>query len=314
MAFGVRSRLHRHAFEVRIRAINGSGVACFDYDLDGAVDLYLGQGCSNPPHEVSRQSNAMFRQIDGRFQLTTALANVEDFHYSTGITAGDWNQDGFPDLIVGNLGLNRLFVNQGDGTFRESLIPGNWSSNDYTMSLAVADLTGNGLSDLVAVNYLDDERIFAPIVHDKNGRPLILPGPLHFAPAKDRVWIPLGDGNWKEQTFANMAANGDVSESASTGRGLLITNINDEVTNDVFIANDLRPNHFGNGTRTAIGLTLRCCVGSPTVSPVNQWLVWELPPLTLTAMDGVTCTSLTLKINGLITICRKQQDRSSTQW
>ena len=102
----------------------GGGVTILDYDIDGNPDLYFAQGAADPPDFVGQQSNLLFRNIDGRVADVTNHANAGDWHYTIGCSAGDWNQDGFPDLVTANIGPNQLLINNGDGTFTASALPG----------------------------------------------------------------------------------------------------------------------------------------------------------------------------------------------
>jgi hypothetical protein len=224
--------------EFRIFQAYGAGIACFDYDCDGSVDLYAGQGASEPPHELGERPNRLLRNLGDRFQGVTEVSNSDDRGYACGITAGDWNQDGFPDLVIGNLQQNRLLINQGDGTFRTQAGDQIWNEPRYSTGLAIADVSGDSLPDIIEVNYLDDPRIFEPIQYKPDGTPVVLPGPLHFQPASDRLFVSLGDGSMRGRTL------GSATQSAATGLGLLVTDLDASLGNEIFVANDLMANHL----------------------------------------------------------------------
>ena len=102
----------------------GGGVGVLDFDRDGWPDLFFPQGCAWPPDGNNRNrtdkqhSDRLFRNVLGTAAVdVTALARLEDADYGQGVAVGDWDNDGFPDLYVANLGVNRLYRNQGDGTF-----------------------------------------------------------------------------------------------------------------------------------------------------------------------------------------------------
>ncbi|WP_436714776.1 FG-GAP-like repeat-containing protein [Roseiconus lacunae] len=242
------NRPERIEKEFRLFEALGSGVAALDYDLDGKVDLYLGQAGSDPPHGVSLHSNSLYRNlydqtVDGNqsFIEVSKTAHCEDNQYTHGVTAGDWNQDGMIDLVVGNVGTNRILVNQGDGTFREiddARLPENWNQASVTMAIGIADLTGDGLPDLCEVEYVDDPSVFNEIQYHPSGEPIKLPGPKHFRPANAKVCVHQSDGTVKRQTLGRPEAD------ASTGLGLLITDLDGDRTNEVFVANDQNPNHL----------------------------------------------------------------------
>ncbi|GAA5509245.1 hypothetical protein Rcae01_04744 [Novipirellula caenicola] len=236
----------------------GSGVACLDFDADGLIDLYFGQAACNPPEGTSELPNGLFRNRGAQFENVISASAADDRHYTTGVTAGDWNQDGFPDLALANLGPNRLLVNQGDGTFRVQNVAPMWDEPEYTTSLAIADVSGDHLPDLVAVNYIDDSEIYRPIEYDAKGKPIRLPGPLHFQPGLDRYFETTPVGGFQAKTFGSSA-----SETASSGLGLLVSDIDGDGGIDVFVANDQRANQLWMHRETA--------ATSETTATEQQW-------------------------------------------
>jgi thioredoxin-like negative regulator of GroEL len=229
--------------EFRLFEALGSGVACLDFDLDGNVDLYLGQAGGEPPYGSSAESNRLMRSQDNRFQNVSEPSASEDFGYTHGVTAGDWNQDGFPDLVIGNVGVNRLLINQGDGTFRDASaksgqLPAQWSRVTVTTSVALADVTGDALPDLFETNYVDDPAVFDAIEYGGDGKPVVLPGPKHFSAADARVFVTAPDGRLVLDSL------GEKDAIASTGLGILITDLDNDRQNEVFVANDQNPNHL----------------------------------------------------------------------
>ncbi|WP_372726103.1 FG-GAP-like repeat-containing protein, partial [Novipirellula sp.] len=217
----------------------GGGVACLDFDRDGHVDFYFGQAATTPPAGISAHSNALFRNHDGQFINVITGATADNRGYAVGVTAGDWNQDGFADLMIGNLGRNELLINQGDGSFRPLADDSLAEVSSFTSSVAIADVTGDTLPDIIEINYLDDPRIFDPIQYDADGKPVSLPGPLQFKPAMDRVWVSGGDGTMMPKPLGDQDTDG-----FSTGLALLVTDLDQTPGNDVFVANDLRANQL----------------------------------------------------------------------
>jgi tetratricopeptide (TPR) repeat protein len=218
----------------------GAGVACLDYDLDGKVDFYLGQASANPPDGPGTRPNQLARNLGDQFFDASVAARCDDRGYSCGVTSGDWNQDGFADLVVGNMSRNTLLINQGDGTFREQSGDAVWDDPKFTASLAMGDIDGDHLPDIVEVNYLDDPQIYDPIEREPDGTPL-LPGPQNFQPSVDRIFRSRGDGSMNGQELGGTAA---------TGLGVLLTDIDGKPGNEIFVANDHTPNQLWEQQKT----------------------------------------------------------------
>ena len=215
----------------------GAGIACLDFDRDGNTDLYAAQGGCNPPQADSDHPNMLARNLGDRFSVVTSAAGADDRAYSMGVTSGDWNQDGLSDLVIGNMSRNTLLVNQGDGTFASVDLDGPWQEGVYTSGLAVADLTGDRLPEIIEINYVHDDRIFDPIEY-RDGKPVRLPGPLQFTPAADRVFVAQGDGSLRAVTLPS-------SRHVSTPRpamGLIVGDLDMRPGNEWFVANDQTAN------------------------------------------------------------------------
>lgn len=216
---------------------NGAGLATFDYDLDGRCDLYVVQTGGDPQVNASSNANDFFRQLpDGNVLEIALAAGLDDRGYGQGACVGDLNQDGFPDLLIANIGRNSVYLNQGDGTFR--IQDSEYESGDYrwTSSLALADIDGDHLPDVVEVNYLDD-----PTIYERKclGQSLECT-PQRFRAATDRIFANRGDGS--------LAISQPASELFETlpnyGFGVVVTRFGNSTGNDVFISNDGDLNHF----------------------------------------------------------------------
>ncbi|QDV47038.1 ASPIC and UnbV [Stieleria neptunia] len=225
--------------ELRLFEQFGAGVACIDYDLDGNVDFYLGQASSDPPHGRGTRPNMLSRSLGDRFVDVTASAQCDDRGYTCGITAGDWNQDGFPDLVIANLMGNTLLINRGDGTFVPHAGDSVWDEPLYTTSLAIGDVSGDHLPDLVEVNYVDDASVFDPIKYKADGTPVRLPAPLDFRPSRDRLFLSAGDG-----TMAGQWIDESGQVEPGTGLGVILTDLDGAPGNEILIVNDHLANHL----------------------------------------------------------------------
>jgi hypothetical protein len=115
-------------------------------------------------------------------------------------SAGDFNNDGFCDLYVANIGVNRLYVNQGDGSFRDATAAAGLDRKAWTTSSLLADLSGDGLPDIYDVNYVDGADVFDRICPQQE-KPRIC-SPTFFQPQPDCFYLNLGDGRFAEGTEA----------------------------------------------------------------------------------------------------------------
>ena len=217
----------------------GGGIGVLDYDLDGWPDFYLAQGSGEPPTDQCTRSNVLMRNLKTQFSDTTSLANASDHNYSSGIATGDVNQDGFPDIFIGSLGHNRLLLNNGDGTFTDSTSSLENVENEdrFTASVAIADINGDGLPELFEANYIKMEGGFALPDKRDDGREIIPSPTLHDADF-DRWFVNLGDGSFQSQTISRDVA------APGTGLGVVITDFDGKDGNEIFVGNDVRPNHF----------------------------------------------------------------------
>ena len=215
----------------------GGGIAVLDYDLDGSADLYLGQGSGDPPTDQCTRSNQLFRNTPSQFIDHTVLSNLEDYHYSSGLAAGDLNQDGFPDLFLGSLGHNRVLINNGDGTFKEITTHLGEFPDRFTASVAIADINGDSLPDLFESNYIEMEGGFALPEVGPDGK-LKSPTPLSHFPDGDRWFENLGNGDFQIHEITREIAK------PGTSLGLVITDLESDGKNEVFVGIDVRPNHL----------------------------------------------------------------------
>ncbi|WP_156514599.1 FG-GAP-like repeat-containing protein [Planctomyces sp. SH-PL14] len=228
---------------MRMFEFTGGGVGAADFDRDGWPDLYLTQGCVLPPRpqtsaDLSRLDQLYRNRGNGTFANATAGSTIIEPRFGQGLAWGDVNHDGFPDLYVGNLGPNALFLNNGDGTFSEVTADLSDGGGDaWTTSVGMADLDGDGAVDLYAANYLAGDEIYTKMcVTDGRPRACL---PIVFPAAPDAFHQGTGDGRFVERT---KAAGFDVP--LGNGLGLLVADFDGSRTLDVFVANDAVPNFF----------------------------------------------------------------------
>ncbi|KAA5547310.1 RNA-binding protein [Roseiconus nitratireducens] len=215
---------------------NGGGLAALDYDLDGLCDLYVVQSGGNPEVSQGSTPNELYRQIISgeQFQTVSDASCSSDRGFGQGVCVCDLNQDGFPDLLVGNIGRNCLLLNQGDGTFVDASesLP---DDRMWTSSIAAADLNGDHLPEIVAANYVDDPQVFRiPCVGSRTDC-----HPHHFSPAVDQAFLNRGDG-----TFEIDRDSPVIPELPNYSLGAVIANFDGVHGNDVFVSADGKVNHY----------------------------------------------------------------------
>jgi enediyne biosynthesis protein E4 len=142
----------------------GSGVALFDYDNDGRLDIFVVNGAAlsdpTPKGTIPQKSgpkdwNRLYHQkSDGTFEDVTERAGLQGVGYGMGVAVGDYDNDGFEDLYVTGYGGNRLYHNNGDGTFTDVTEKAGVAGSGWSTSAAWVDLDGDGLLDLIVLRYL----------------------------------------------------------------------------------------------------------------------------------------------------------------
>ncbi len=238
---------------------NGSGVCLIDYDNDGWLDIYLVNGSTfdaldgkeEPPHAALFHNNH-----DGTFTDVSAQAGVTNDRWGYGCSTADYDNDGWPDLFVGNYGKNRLYHNNHDGTFTDvaekaGVQLGNWSSGS-----AWGDYDGDGLLDLYVSGYVHFDRDNLPIGGSKamnyafcqyrgvavNCGPRGLPG------EADHLFHNNGNG-----TFTDVTAKAGVEDKRPYyGFTSIFISLKGNGRPDLVVGNDSEPNYLyinkGDGT------------------------------------------------------------------
>src|SRR5665213_188392 len=238
---------------------NGSGVCLIDYDRDGRQDTYLVNGSTfdaldgkeEPPHAALFHNNH-----DGTFTDVSAQAGVANDRWGYGCSVADYDNDGWPDLFVGNYGKNRLYHNNHDGTFsdvaeRAGVQLGNWSTGS-----AWGDYDGDGLLDLYVAGYVHFDREKLPISGTKavnfascQYRGITVNcGPRGLEGEPDHLYHNNGDG-----TFTDVTAKAGVQDKERYyGFTPIFVSLNGNGRPDLLVGNDSTPNFLyinkGNGT------------------------------------------------------------------
>lgn len=221
---------------VLIHQLTGGGIGVIDFDLDGWPDLYLSQGGGPAFDPQGSKPNRLFRNRDGAEFVDATIPSMSgDRGYAQGVTVADVNQDGFPDILVANIGPNVLLINHGDGTFERKLLLPSDAAGSWTTSIACGDLSGDHLPEIVEVNYIDDATALSIACTPRRDAC----SPSEFRAAADRVLTVAADGG-----IAPWDGLERINEIASYGFAAVIANFDEQRGNDLFIANDTGFNHF----------------------------------------------------------------------
>jgi len=224
----------------RMFEFTGGGIGVLDYDLDLYPDLFFTQGCSWPPGSAdSSGGDRLFRNRGGlTFEDWSAEAGIVEAGFGQGVTVGDFDADGFPDVYVANIGRNRLWRNRGDGTFEDVTDLAGMNAEDWTTSTVMVDVTGDGLPDIYDVNYVIDVDVFDRVCQASDGTPaLCLPS--SFPAQGDRLWRNLGDGRFEEATKELL---GEIPYGK--GLGIAAWDADGQGRLSLFVANDTTPCFF----------------------------------------------------------------------
>jgi enediyne biosynthesis protein E4 len=231
-----------------------AGLALFDYDGDGDVDIYFLNGAPLPGTKNPKAvTNALYRN-DGNWRFTdvTAKSGLGDKGYGLGVAAGDYDNDGDQDVYVTNFGPNVLYRNNGDGTFSDvTAKAGVADGSQVSAGANFFDMDGDGDLDLYASSYVNfkysDHKVLRRMGH------LIYSGPSDYKPTSDSLFRNNGDG-----TFTDVSAAAGLKEHKGTGMGTVCADYDNDGDTDIFVANDDRPNFLfqndGKGRFEEVGL------------------------------------------------------------
>ena len=223
----------------------GSGCAFLDYDADGWQDILLINGMDWPGHQGEQGALKLYRNNrNGTFSDMTHSAGLDVQMYGMGVAVGDYNNDGYPDLLITSVGQNRLFKNTGKGTFvdvtKSSGLGGRLA---FSTSALWFDFDRDGLLDLFVCNYVKwslEHDVFCSL--DGKRKSYCTPE----AYRGETCWLfrNRGDG-----TFEDATATSGIFDSSSKSLGVAMLDYDQNGWPDLLVANDTQPNKLYRNQR-----------------------------------------------------------------
>lgn len=238
-----------------IEAVPG-GVAAFDADADGLVDLFFTNGAD--PASLSktgeRHANRLFRNLgEMRFVDVTEQSGLVGRGYSMGVAVADYDGDGATDLFVAGYRSNALFRNEGDGTFTDVTETAGIDSGQWSVAAGWFDHDRDGDLDLLVVNYLEWDRTDDRYCGDRERGLRIYCSPTYYGGLPDSLYRNRGDG-----TFEDISRVSGIGRHAGKGMSVAFADYDLDGWMDFFVANDTEADFLfrnkGDGTFEESGL------------------------------------------------------------
>ena len=255
----------------------GAGGAFLDYNNDGYLDLYLVNSAA--PSVLFRNNS------DGTFKDVTSSAKMNNQgSYGHGVACGDYDNDGYVDIYVTNFGPNRLYRNDGDGTFTDVTAQAGVGDPRWSSSATFFDYDSDGYLDLYVVNYVNYKSdASAPVCFAQAVVNLPAFGetervrgychPKNFEGAPDRLYRNNGDGTFTDTTeAANIRDPGGMF--LGKGLGVVAADFDADGNPDIYVANDDTPNYLfynkGDGTFAEIAILIGCAYSADGVAQAGM--------------------------------------------
>jgi enediyne biosynthesis protein E4 len=225
-----------------IQETMGSGIGWIDFDGDGWPDLFCVQDGPVRPGTTAGPTHKLYRNNgDGTFTDVTAAVGLDRAGYGMGCAVGDFDNDGFDDLLVTYFGGVALFHNEPGGPFGRRFVDvtakAGLSDPHWATSAAWGDIDGDGFLDLYVCNYVEVDLEKYPNCADDRKKVQASCPPTLFACVAHRLFKNNGNG-----TFTDISvASGIAAASPSPGLGVVMTDVDGDGKLDIYVANDLKP-------------------------------------------------------------------------
>ncbi len=214
------------------------GGGWLDYDRDGLCDLYLGQG-GDPslPPSPSQPADCLYRNMgEAGFVEVAQSAGIDERSCTNGVSTADFDNDGFDDLLICNVGHNVLFHNRGDGTFEPVETATIAAESRWSSTAAWGDIDRDGDLDLYVCRYCLYDPLHPKICHHKSGK-IGTCHPKEVEPCPDEFYVNQGDG-----TFVACAQERGLFGPGNRALGVVIADFDNDDWPDIYVANDTTDN------------------------------------------------------------------------
>ena len=276
------------------------GVAVFDYNNDGWLDIFFTNGADlkTLKKDSPKYYNRLFENDGkGHFTDVTEKAGLKGTGYDTGVAIGDYDNDGFKDIFVAGVYHNTLYHNNGDGTFTDVTEKAGLNKPDaefgplWAVAGAWIDVNNDGLLDLIVINYLKWDFNHEPVCngfgHDDYCHPKM------YKPTPNQLFINNGDGTFRD-------ASVEAGFRAHPGKGMGVAAADSELTGrmDLIIPNDKLMNSFyrakGGGKFEEVGFEENVALREDGVYISGMGVDFRdldndgYPDIVIVALDGET--------------------------
>jgi hypothetical protein len=233
--------------------ITGGGVALFDADADGKLDIYLVNGGHNPidGQPDPTQTNRLFlNRGDWRFEDATDSSGLGDPGYAFGVGVGDADNDGDPDVFLTQYGPDRLYINEGGGRYRDATEAAGIDVGGWSAGVAFVDYDRDGDLDLFIVRYIEFHTEL-PCMDSVGHKDFC--GPQSFPPMDDVLLRNDGAGH-----FEDVTEEAGIAGHPGPGLGVAAADFDGDGWIDIYVTNDGTPNflwrNLGDGRFEEIGV------------------------------------------------------------
>jgi hypothetical protein len=289
----------------------GSGCAFLDYDRDGWQDIILINGMDWPGHKQRHSTLRLYRNNrNGTFTDVTSRAGLDVEMYGMGVAVGDYDNDGFPDILITCVGQNRLFHNTGKGTFLDvTNASGLGKRSAFSTSALWFDYDRDGLLDLFVCNYVKwspEHDVFCSL--DGKHKSYCTPE----AYRGETCWLFRNRGNG---TFEDVTASSGIFDSSSKSLGVAMLDDNADGWPDLLVANDTQPNKLyrnqRNGTFKDAAVEVGLAFSSEGKARAGMGV--DIADFTNSGSSGVAITNFDNEMTGLYELSGKVYEDVAAQ-